>query len=44
MNCQVTPFRNKVNLRDLTCPLSDDHISANIEASMCFLIRSPVEG
>ena len=37
MNCQVTLFRNKINLLDLTCSLRGDCLSAIIDTSMFFL-------
>ena len=39
MNFQMTLFRNKINLLDLTFSLSDGHLSAIIEAFIFFLIR-----
>ena len=39
MNFQMTLFRNKINLLDLTFSLSDGHLSAIIEAFIFLLIR-----
>ena len=43
MNYQVILFRNKINLLDSSCSLTDGHLSAIIEASMIFLVRSSIE-
>lgn len=40
MNCQVTSFWNKINLLDLTFPLSDSRLSATSDASMFSQIPS----